>query len=567
MSPARERALRMALRTVAMGLGVVAAFAGRNAINADGISYLDIGDAYARGDWRIALSAYWSPLYSWLLGSALAVLSPSAYWEFPLVHLVNVVLFAVALVCFEVFLRALWDWRRTAAGPSPAPGSAAWTWWLWGYAVFLPASLWMVTLRLVTPDLLVLGAVLLTAALLARVAVGRVSSATFIGLGLVLGVGYLAKLAMLPVAVVTFALLAVMSLRRLDVARGAAIAVAAFGLVALPWIAVLSASQGRLSVGASAGLNYGWIVNRPAGQRIETGLTAFGAHEGLTHPPVKLLAAPAVYEFDRGVPGTVPLWRDPGYWHEGAVHRFSVSRQAHAMLANVGRLGRLAVGWAPCLLGLAVLGIAGRRQVRARRWPVFAVVLAAAPLAMYVAIQIEYRYIGAFVILLLTSAFLALRGPDTPRARRLTAAVVTAVFVAQVAPVAATVAYDTAHEVKGLLRGDPLIHRHWQIARSLQELGLQPGDRVAVAGDFFTAGWARLARLRVTAAVEPAAAGPRSADADVRLDGALAGAGVRAVVAEGGPLDDGSWIRLADGHTWARLVAGGATRAPQARVR
>src|SRR6185295_9709566 len=187
VSPARERALRMALRTVALGLGVVAAFAGRNAINADGISYLDIGDAYARGDWRIALSAYWSPLYSWLLGSALAVLSPSAYWEFPLVHLVNVVLFAVALVCFEVFLRALWDWRRTAAGPSPAPGSAAWTWWLWGYAVFLPASLWMVTLRLVTPDLLVLGAVLLTAALLARVAVGRVSSATFIGLGLVLG--------------------------------------------------------------------------------------------------------------------------------------------------------------------------------------------------------------------------------------------------------------------------------------------------------------------------------------------------------------------------------------------
>jgi len=48
------------------------------------------------------------------------------------------------------------------------------------------------------------------------------------------------------------------------------------------------------------------------------------------------------------------------------------------------------------------------------------------------------------------------------------------------------------------------------------------------------------------------------------LDGALAGAGVRAIVAEGGPLDDGDWTRLGDGHTWARLVSGPAPRAPQA---
>jgi hypothetical protein len=567
VSPARERALRVGLRGLALGLGVLAAFAGRNAINADGISYLDIGDAYARGDWRGALSAYWSPLYSWLLGGALAALGPSAYWEFPVVHLVNLVLFAVALVCFEVFLRALRGWCDAVAGGPAAAGPADWTWRLWGYAVFLPASLWMVTLGLVTPDLLVLGAVLLTAALLARIAAGRASVTTFVALGLVLGVGYLAKLAMLPIAVVTFALLSIMSLRRIDVARGAAIALAGFALVGLPWIAVLSTGLGRLSVGESAGLNYGWIVNRPEGQRIETGLTAFGAHEGLAHPPVQLLAAPAVYEFDGGVPGTLPLWRDPGYWHEGAATHFSLSRQARAVLANLQRLGRLAIGWAPCLLGLAVLAVVGRRHVRAWRWPLFVLALAGVPLAMYVAIHIEYRYIGALVVLLLMAAFAAMRGPDTQQARRLTAAVVTVVFVAQVTPVAATIAYDTAHEVKGLIRLDPLIHRHWQIARGLQALGLRPGDRVAVAGDFFTAGWARLARLRVTAAVEPGVATDHRAGADARLDAALARAGVRAIVAEGEPLDDGVWTRLGDRHTWARLVADGAHPAPQARVR
>jgi hypothetical protein len=214
-----------------------------------------------------------------------------------------------------------------------------------------------------------------------------------------------------------------------------------------------------------------------------------------------------------------------------------------------------------------VLAVAAQGQVRAWRWPLFVVALAVVPLGMYVAIHIEYRYIGAFVILLLAGAFAAIRLPDTPGARRLTGAVVTAVFVAQVTPVAAMVAYDAAHEVKGLVRSDPLIHRHWEIARGLQALGLQPGDRVAVAGDFFTAGWARLARLRVTAAVEPRAPSAPIAAADARLDTALARAGVRAVVAEGGPLDDAGWTRLGDGHTWARLIPGVAPRTPQARVR
>jgi hypothetical protein len=83
--------------------------------------------------------------------------------------------------------------------------------------------------------------------------------------------------------------------------------------------------------------------------------------------------------------------------------------------------------------------------------------------------------------------------------------------------------------VKGLVRADPLIHRHWQIARGLQ--GSASARRSRRGGrDFFTAA-ARLARLRVTAAVEPAGVA-RTAGAGARLDGALAGAGVRAIVAE-----------------------------------
>src|SRR5690606_16359423 len=38
-------------------------------MNADGIAYLDIGDAYMRGDWDVAVNPVWSPLYSWIIGT------------------------------------------------------------------------------------------------------------------------------------------------------------------------------------------------------------------------------------------------------------------------------------------------------------------------------------------------------------------------------------------------------------------------------------------------------------------------------------------------------------------
>ena len=44
----------------------------------DGISYLDIGDAYLRGDWYVAVNAMWSPFYSWLAGFWLMLFKPFA---------------------------------------------------------------------------------------------------------------------------------------------------------------------------------------------------------------------------------------------------------------------------------------------------------------------------------------------------------------------------------------------------------------------------------------------------------------------------------------------------------
>ena len=96
----------------AVALGAADTWATRFTMNPDGISYLDMGDAYLRGDWYMAINAFWSPLYSWILGLVLKVVKPSAYWEYPLAHLLNFVVFLAALICFEFFLRAFIAYRK-----------------------------------------------------------------------------------------------------------------------------------------------------------------------------------------------------------------------------------------------------------------------------------------------------------------------------------------------------------------------------------------------------------------------------------------------------------------------
>ena len=82
---------------VCLVLGAVQAWLLRYSMISDGISYLDIGDAYFRGDWNSAINAYWSPVYSWCVGLALYLFKPSIWWEFITVHIVNLLIYVGSL--------------------------------------------------------------------------------------------------------------------------------------------------------------------------------------------------------------------------------------------------------------------------------------------------------------------------------------------------------------------------------------------------------------------------------------------------------------------------------------
>ena len=89
--------LRAIFWLLAILLGALQAWVNRYKPSTDDlIAYLDIGDAYLRGEWQGAINGYSSPLYSWILALTLSVLKPSAYWEFSAVKLVNFLIYLLA---------------------------------------------------------------------------------------------------------------------------------------------------------------------------------------------------------------------------------------------------------------------------------------------------------------------------------------------------------------------------------------------------------------------------------------------------------------------------------------
>src|SRR5262245_31136988 len=77
------RRLPGAFRLLAVALGGLHTWAAisRFSMNPDGIAYLDMADAYMRGDWRAAINPVWSPLYAWLLGPVMRLVQPTMRWE------------------------------------------------------------------------------------------------------------------------------------------------------------------------------------------------------------------------------------------------------------------------------------------------------------------------------------------------------------------------------------------------------------------------------------------------------------------------------------------------------
>jgi hypothetical protein len=155
----RERQLRILFWLVAVALGLIEVWVFRyNIKDVDGISYLDMGDAYLRGDWMTAINGLWSPLYAWILGLSMVLLKPTPYQEYSVIELVNFLIYIAALACFDFFLRELIEYQRKQA-TSVADGQQAalppWALMVSGYSLFIWSSLFWIFIWLQCPDMCV----------------------------------------------------------------------------------------------------------------------------------------------------------------------------------------------------------------------------------------------------------------------------------------------------------------------------------------------------------------------------------------------------------------------------
>src|SRR5713101_4890532 len=124
-------------------------------MNPDGVSYLDIGDAYFRGDFRNAVNAVWSPLYSWILGLTMMTIKPSSFEEFTVVHIINFLIYLFALGSFQFFLSGLIKLRESLSDePHFRTNEFLPQWALISltFLVFLWGSLDLISIRTVSPD-------------------------------------------------------------------------------------------------------------------------------------------------------------------------------------------------------------------------------------------------------------------------------------------------------------------------------------------------------------------------------------------------------------------------------
>lgn len=227
-------------------LAVAAAFHFSDQINPDGVAYLRIAGYYGSGDLSRAVSAYWSPLYSWLLAPCLALGVPGL-----LATKLLGALLAVAWVHGVGLLAA----RYVESAPARALLLAA---------TAVGALAW--SMRIIAPDLLL--AVLLTYYfhVVADPALTDRPDRAF-AIGLLGGLAYLAKAYALPFFLAHFlgtiafagwpgadgARLGRVRWRRCALAAGAGLL--GFALLAGPWVAVLSVTQGRLTFSTAPSRN------------------------------------------------------------------------------------------------------------------------------------------------------------------------------------------------------------------------------------------------------------------------------------------------------------------------
>jgi hypothetical protein len=508
----------------------------RHFMNPDGLSYLDMASETLKSGPHNLVNLNWSPLYPFLITVLLFLFHPSPGVEIPLLHLLNWLIFLAAQLCFAFFLRS---WYAQEQGSTANERDVvrrgilvAFGFWLFFWAVvqFIPLSL-------VTPDLCVAAIVFLVGGICGLLSRPTSGWKHYFALGVTLSLGYYAKAAMFPAALLLLLLLFCWPPSASHKRYRVLVAVVAFFVASAPLVTFMSKRVGHLSSGESGSMNYAWWVNKvpPYAGWIRLDMAIVdslytgkpGKSTMLTHPPRILMEKPLTLEFGSPVVGTYPLWYDPVYWNEGAKARFNLRQQLVALKENLLKYGHAFMEMSSLCAGAVVLclfGLPKRMLVKLDRKWYWLLIWPVAVGAMYACVHVEYRFLGGFFVLFWLATYGAILG----RADR--AAEIAALATVLCSLIISTIGGGALRHFAEHNPPDYLV-----IAEGLRRLGVNPGDQLATIGTI-DAYYARPAGVRIVAQISDVDEfwGLSAKDFE-NVKGHLASIGIKALIAKDGP--------------------------------
>lgn len=559
-NPTNVRSLFRVMAVVLGALHTYAAIRSRS-MNADGIAYLDIGDAYFRADWNTAINAVWSPLYSWILGLVNFIVKPPMQWEYPTVHIVNFFIYLFALTCFEF----MWGKVRGANSQTESLRLSDPLWWTLGYLLFIWTSLSLIQMWAVTPDMLMSGLVFLAAGLLAQLRSGDDRLRLFLSLGLILGLAYLSKTFMFSVAPVFFALVWLVQKRTWSAFKKTSLAAGVFLLISLPFILLISDVKGKFTIGEAGTVTYVRHVIGITDPHWQ-GDPLLGIVPA--HPSRIIHESPRVYEFGEPIGGTYPLTTDPSYWYEGIEVKMSAGDLLRPLIPSGSFYLELFFQKQAILLACVIALYFMRQGTKystseiLNRWAL--VIPAVIAFGLYGLVLVANRYIGVWVLLFWADILANIRLPAAPNTKS---------WLNVLGGIAALglLANIVMFNLDGFKRLNPTmgtasieqtapLAKPLEVAQTLRELGAQSGDKVGVIGYAYDSFWARLARVKIVAEMLEADAGDFWRGDALLQQGVLQAfgdAGVDAVVAEYVPAEvilDG-WHQVGNSNYYIYVFA------------
>ena len=540
---AKPLRVRILFRCIAIALGILHTYAAiqSQSMNADGIAYLDIGDAYFRADWANAINAVWSPLYSWLLGFVNFIFKPSMQWQFPMVHIVNFFIYLFALTCFEFMWTKVYN---TNQQPMSLRLSEP-LWWSLGYLLFIWTSLSLIQIWSVTPDMLMAALVFIAAGLFVQIRSGDEDHRIFLSLGLILGLGYLSKTFMFSTSLVFLGLTWLVQKRTQAALRNSILAIGAFVLVSLPFILLISNLKGKLTIGEAGTVTY---VRHVIG--IPFPHWQGDAQLGIipTHLSNIIHESPRVYEFGKPVGGTYPITTDPSYWYDGIDVQLNARSLFHALLASGIFYTKLFFQDQGMLVAATIALYIMHQTNRfsffetAKRWSL--VIPSIIAFGLYGLVLVSNRYIGVWVLLFWTDILANIQLPKATNNKiwlnTLSSMAILGLFINII-----------LFNLDGFTRLNPTLESSLgasvsspasplEVAQTLQGLGIQPDSNVGVIGYAYDSFWARLVHVKIIAEMLEEDATEMWQGDDALHQSVLqsfASAGTKAVIAESVPAD------------------------------